>query len=881
MMHLLYRIFLFGLFLLIPSMAFGQPVDSNSIESISVASEAGSPGLILKATQPIGYRYTVYESSNPERIVVDFRGMSVSGGEISIPVGKSGIERAVAKQYDLTSGQLGRVEIFTQGLKDFRVDVQNDTMTINVEADAATLLPSDQDQPVAIGVTELQKAIAPAVSHDQPVAPFSLVVGDVDDGMRLKKRVSDFKYFPLKGPSRLVLDIFDNSPVFLGKSFDLEGGFERVRVGRDGTKVRFVFDARGETLPVYEVKEQNGKILIAWDGVGKTVDADITNASVPVVNSGPVYVEALGFYQDSDSSILSITTSRKARIIAPTLDGNMITFGLKDARIKNSLMRAIDTSSFPSAVNLVTPYAKRSGDTADVRFSIEVKGPVEFRTEENDGKILVVVNDGPFRKIDGEVPTALDVVSAPVDSAELSVQRADNTSEINVSDKVSGAGKQEIVDLSSQNEAIEEPEETVSIVDGNEDVKSVPVAAGRYKGQRISLIFDNADIHQILNLIADVSGLNIIAKRDEVTGKLSIRLIDVPWDHAFAVVLDLMELEKIESNSVIRVLPREKARQIAQDRWDEVKSKEEREELIDAILPVSYSSLTDISSAVKKLSSPRGKITEDERSKQLIVTDIPSVVERIKGLVRTLDSPERQVMIEARIVEADSSFGRDLGVNWGFSRADSLATGSQPSSISAGLGGSFLIGVPDAGSVGSEGMGVGLRFGQITDSRVLDLRLSALETSGRGKVVSSPRISTLNGKEATISQGNEIPYATTDDSGVPTISFKQATLELKVKPVINPDRSILLEINAKNDAVGQSYGDAGPAINKKEAKTNVLLRDGDTTVIGGIFVETESESETGVPLLMHIPILRHLFKSTNQSSRRNELLIFITPRILD
>jgi type IV pilus assembly protein PilQ len=286
---------------------------------------------------------------------------------------------------------------------------------------------------------------------------------------------------------------------------------------------------------------------------------------------------------------------------------------------------------------------------------------------------------------------------------------------------------------------------------------------------------------------------------------------------------------------------------------------------------------------VSELLSPRGKITEDNRNKQLIITDVPSVIQEARRLVAILDTPERQVIIEARIVEASSTFGRDLGVKWGISRID---PGGDPSRLNVGLGGSFLIAPPTVGNVlGGAGMGAGITFGQVgIDSTVLDLRISALESSGHGKVISTPRVATLNGGQATISQGTKIPYQSSGSDGLPKTEFVDANLQLTVTPVINPDNSIILDINATNSSLGSTVstgGGSAPAIDTKEAKTKLLVRDGETTVIGGVFVETDNYSTAGVPLLMRIPILGHLFKSTNVSTTRSELLIFITPRIVN
>jgi type IV pilus assembly protein PilQ len=241
------------------------------------------------------------------------------------------------------------------------------------------------------------------------------------------------------------------------------------------------------------------------------------------------------------------------------------------------------------------------------------------------------------------------------------------------------------------------------------------------------------------------------------------------------------------------------------------------------------------------------------------------------------------VLIEARIVEATNTFSRDLGVKWGVSHTNDSGN---LSTANIGLGGSFLL--PPAGITnltGTAGLGTGLTFGRIgIDSTILDLRISALESSGYGKIISTPRVTTMNGSKAVISQGTEIPYQTISDDGKASTSFKKAELSLTVTPEINPDNSIFLEILAKNDSRGADVPTglgSAPAIDTKTADTKVLVRDGETTVIGGIFIEEKRTGEDGVPFLRRIPILGHLFKSTSKREDRRELLVFITPRILN
>jgi len=300
------------------------------------------------------------------------------------------------------------------------------------------------------------------------------------------------------------------------------------------------------------------------------------------------------------------------------------------------------------------------------------------------------------------------------------------------------------------------------------------------------------------------------------------------------------------------------------------------------VVTVNYSDVNSVAENAKKLLTERGKIVADARDKKMIVTDIPSVVAEIRNLASLLDTPERQVLIEARIVEASATFSRDLGVNWGltYNRVPGDDSGNK---ASIG-GGGTLVGIPISPGQVTSGLVSGLTFGRVGfDKAVLDLRLAALETSGHGRIVSTPRITTLNGMEAEIAQGTEIPYLTTSDQGTKT-EFKKAELSLKVTPEINPDGSILLDIEAKNDSRGANVSTGlgqAPAIDTKQATSKVLIRDGETTVIGGIFIQDRQESNAGVPFLKNVPVLGHLFKSTSVSEERRELLVFITPRILD
>jgi type IV pilus assembly protein PilQ len=399
-----------------------------------------------------------------------------------------------------------------------------------------------------------------------------------------------------------------------------------------------------------------------------------------------------------------------------------------------------------------------------------------------------------------------------------------------------------------------------------------------YTGEKISLVFDDADIRKIFNLIGEVSDMNIIVGED-VKGTISLRLIDVPWDQALDLVMEIKDLGMLQDGNIARILPKQQIRSMNEAKYTAARAMEKLEDLTTEVITVSYTDLKNIEGPVKDVLTERGNITLDNRNKQIIVTDVASVIAEVKTLVKILDTPERQVMIEARIVEASSTFSKQLGVKWGVSNESG---GAEPN-FNIGLGGSFLIPPPALGSVTSAGLGSGFTFGNLlVDDTIIDLRISALESSGHGKIISKPRVATLNNETAKIAQGTSIPYSTVSEDGTKT-EFIDANLELEVTPVINPDNSIILEIKATNNQPSSESPDlsTAPSIDKKEAETKVLVKNGETTVIGGIFVENETDSQSGVPLLMNVPVLGHLFKSTSKSVDRRELLIFITPKILE
>lgn len=403
----------------------------------------------------------------------------------------------------------------------------------------------------------------------------------------------------------------------------------------------------------------------------------------------------------------------------------------------------------------------------------------------------------------------------------------------------------------------------------------------RFTGKKVSLDFQDADITNVLRLLSEVSKLNMIIG-ENVKGKITIKMSNVPWDQALDVILKLKGLGKVFEDNVLRI---DTLSNIAQSQEDEARAKDamiKAEDLEIKIIPVNYAKAKDILESVKKTLSPRGDVTVDERTNTIILKDIRYKHDEVIKFLKILDKPTAQVLIEARIVQADSNFARDLGVQWGGTYATNPGTynigimGGPTGTVGAPTSG-FAVNLPAQGVAGTKGsMGITIGKG---NSFNLDLRLSAGESKGVTKVLSAPKITTLDNREATIQQGEAIPYKTLSQEGTKT-EFIDATLTLKVTPKVTPDGHIAMAIKISKNRQGSIVVEGTPSINKKEATTEVLVKDGETTVIGGIYESTDVDNLNGVPWFYRVPILGWLFKNTQQSNIKSELLIFITPKII-
>jgi type IV pilus assembly protein PilQ len=444
------------------------------------------------------------------------------------------------------------------------------------------------------------------------------------------------------------------------------------------------------------------------------------------------------------------------------------------------------------------------------------------------------------------------------------------------------------------------------IVEVKQQVEDQRIARGSgYTGEKLSLNFQNVEVRAVLQVIADFTGLNIITS-DTVGGNLTLRLKDVPWDQALDLILQSKGLDLRKTGNVVWIAPR-----------DELATREklalEAQQQITDLEPtrtesfqLNYQKGPDLQKLLadpqQRVLSKRGSAVVDPRTNTIFVQDTPTRLEEVRKLIRKIDVPVRQVMIESRIVEASDNFGRNLGVRLGYHDMTGQGgkVGSKDGTAVRGLVGgqvfdtgfhtgqvaavppftdSLSVNLPVPGLGGANPGAFSLALFKEGSAKFLNLEITALQADGKGKIISSPRVITADQVEASIEQGTEIPYQQATSSGATSVSFKKATLSLKVKPQITPDDNVIMNLNVHKDSVGSNTL-AGPSIDTKQIVTEVLVENGGTVVIGGIYSQTESNTTNKVPVLGDLPFVGWLFKQNLKVDNRSELLIFITPRVL-
>lgn len=885
-----------------PAKAAAAPGEGEhiTVEYINVVGEGDR--VLIGTTGAV--RYTVFKLSDPARLIVDMPGVALDKVVSPIAVGNDFLKEITAVSYG-DEKDIGRVIInLNEGIDHEVKSGENSILVSLKKADfadqsaAGSVMNASASDAVTTEDIPAEPAVEPEKSLEES-APQASVEQAVEAGVNeaaapatkvlrieaskegentVLKVVTDgpvgnYTSFELNDPARIVIDIWGvgNS---LGRDVVPVKGkhIKTVRIGSHAGKARLVFDAPGKKIAPHAITTaDNALILTLGPKVVASTSASVPNtayakkaqelgvahvpapesaavapveapaaAEAPAAVSQPpvaegVKVESIDFKKAGDKGRLTIVSSEKVEYkIKESKDGKTVVLDIKGATIPESLVRTLDAAKLKTPVASISSY-QQSLDPKEVRVLVKLAGKASYKVVES-GQALTL----EFAEQAQAAETAAQALSEKDDSTE---------------------GK------------------------------------AAYTGRRIDLDMMDANIADVIRLLAEVSNLNIITS-DDVKGTISLRLKNVPWDQAFDIILKSKDLDSIKEGNVVRVAPALKIRQEQEAGLASRKAQEKLEDLEIEFVLVNYATAEELIKQVKSALTDRGDVTSDKRTNTLIIKDLKSGIESAKNVIKKLDTPIPQVLIEARIVEASSSFARDLGIQWGvdYQTGGNVSTNTFGSSATTGQSlaatttaptfseragaQNFAVSLPASGTAGTLGA-LGFILGKAgVNPLVLDLRLSAGESQGQLKTISRPRITTMDNKEAKIEQGESIPFETTSASGTSTM-FIDANLSLTVTPHITPDGSVLMKIKASRNSIGTFRTSGGqPSINKKESTTDVLVKDGETTVIGGIVITDKNDSEKGIPLLKDIPVIGWLFKSKSVSDTQTELLIFITPKII-
>jgi type IV pilus assembly protein PilQ len=706
-------------------------------------------------------------------------------------------------------------------------------------------------------------------------------------------RIDGAEVFTVEDPLRLVIDLpgLKNAGVPAKTSVD-RGIISGVRVAQHDDKVRVVVDAMegvpsfppqtplvlatGMTLALGGAPVPSEPVRVAAsDEPAAAKAANKAPAAMPEEEPAPARQTVLGVQFDTspERDRVVVVSDGTASYSTWEPDAKTYVVRISDAAIDPSAQVRIAPES-PAVVSLVTAFEQPEMEVPEVRVVITRAEGVKPSVRQEGA--MLVVDFANTAKAD-PVPVMAAAPHEPIAPVKARPARA-----------VAGAARAVPANIESGS--------------GIEELEEGGLLSGKtYTGRRISLDFKDVEVDDVLRLIAEVSELNVIAG-DEVSGQVTIRLVDVPWDQALDVILLTKGLGFVRVGNVLRIAPSDVLKAEEEARLQEKRAKEKLEDLVVKLQPVNYADVDEVSKLVKKLLSARGTVDVDKRTNTVILKDIAAVIDEATALIKAIDTQTPQVMVEAKIVEANLDFLREVGSVWGAGvqgRTDAWDPDSDPLTSTTprqalGSDAFRLHNVPGLGAgASSNGVAVANPITQLATGAInlgafilderfdVDLTLAGAESHGEGKVISSPRVVTLDNRKARIEQGVSIPFQTFED-GDAKLEFIDAVLSLDVTPHITADRSIIMKVevqrNAPDDSVPTPTG--SPAIAKNEAITETLVKDGQTLVIGGIYVVRTADRESRVPYFHRVPVIGNAFKNKEVRDIRQELLVFVTPRIV-
>jgi type IV pilus assembly protein PilQ len=653
--------------------------------------------------------------------------------------------------------------------------------------------------------------------------------------------------FAIQTPPRIAIDLPGVSNALGKSSVEInQGNLRTVNVAQAGERTRLVLNLKKAAN--YRAEVQGKVLLLVLDG-GPAPEAAVAAAPAatpsgnfaPSLNRNPLSLKDIDFRRGSDGAGRVVVELPNSQVgVDIRQQGQSLVVEFLRSSLPDNLRRRLDVTDFGTPVQSIT--TTQNGDR--VRMTVDPRGNWEHSAYQSDNQFVLEVRQ---RKVD---PNKL----------------------------TQGPG---------------------------------------YAGEKLSLNFQNIEVRALLQVIADFTNFNVVTS-DTVTGNVTLRLKDVPWDQALDIILQAKGLGLRKSGNVILIAPKDELNAKEKVELEAKAQIASLEPLRTQSFQLNYAKAADVANGLtgqggqgaagtnSRILSSRGSVIYEARTNQMFVSDTPSKLQEIQDMIAKIDIPVRQVLIESRIVIADDSFGRSLGVKLGLvdnrgarggisgynvggsnyigvgGNLNAVGTQTQQPGASSGFNDTNFVSSPAVNPLGGDASPASFALSLFTAgaNRFLNLELSALEAEGKGKIVSSPRVITADQQKALIEQGEEIPYQSSTSSGATAVSFRKANLKLEVTPQITPEGSVILDVDVTKDSRGTSAGIAGFAINTKHVQTKVLIENGGTVVIGGIFEQNEREDISKVPLLGDVPYLGNLFKTRTKSSTKTEMLIFLTPKVV-
>lgn len=640
-------------------------------------------------------------------------------------------------------------------------------------------------------------------------------------------------------PNKLVIDIEDASSILKLNPIDIKkGGVERVEANRTVDGLRLVIEL--DVLMPYRISQEENDLVVRFG------DAAETKTEASAMETALVAAVA----QDTGDQTAQVAISKPAK-----------------------------------AAEKIAPTEKAKGYVNSVS-SIDFK-----RGSEGQGKLLVYLDNSSvavdIRRRDQQLIAEFQSTYIP-DELLYIMDVVDFATAVDKVETFREDGKTRFVfDINEEYNYRYDQLDTLFMIEVSK--KPIDQKESVYQGKAISLNFQDIPVRTVLQLIADFNGFNLVIT-DSVSGNITLRLDDVPWEQALDIILKVKGLGKRMDGNVLMIAP---AVELAATEREQLESEKEVADLANLyaeFIQINYAKATDIAAMLSggnaSLLSERGTVSVDARTNTLLIKDTAVVIDSVKDMIEILDIPVRQVVIEARMVTVSDSVGEELGIKWGVTNTSETGKVGSSGSLEGLEGGTpgsvedrLNVNLPVANAAGS----IAFQVAKLADGQILDLELSALEEENKAEIIASPRITTSNQQTAYIEQGTEIPYVESASSGATSVSFKKAVLSLQVTPQITPDNKVILDLVITQDSIGETVptgeGEA-VAIDTQEIGTQVLVENGETLVLGGIYQQRISDRVTKVPVLGDIPYLGYLFRTTNKATSKAELLIFVTPRIV-